>query len=262
MKQETSMNGLPSTADYVYDDANRLIDVGGVAYTWDNNGNMTQRVEGGQTCNQTFDAENRLISVTVSGQTTQFVYDGDGNLVKKIKPDGTCTIYPSASLRAGVGGMYEVEKAACGGAVTHTKVYYPGGGAMRVDGTLYFVIKDHLGSASVVTNASGEIVDEQRYFPFDESRLGGDNMLTDRLFTGQREMEELGIYHYGARFYDPLLMRFIQPDTLIPNPADPQMLNRYSYAGNSPLNYSDPSGYTRIDEINRLKRAYGKHLWQ
>jgi RHS repeat-associated protein/uncharacterized repeat protein (TIGR01451 family) len=226
----------------------------GETYNYDANGNMTYRIEGGQTFTQTFDAENRLISVTVNSQTTQFVYDGDGNLVKKIKPDGTCTIY--------VGGVYEVEKVACGGATTHTRVYYPAGGAMRVDGTLYFVIKDHLGSASVVTNASGNLVDEQRYFPYGESRLAGDNMLTDRLFTGQREMAELGIYHYGARFYDPLLMRFIQPDTLIPNPADPQMLNRYSYAGNSPLNYSDPSGYTRIDVINRLKRAYGKHLWQ
>ena len=47
---------------------------------------------------QTFDAENRLISVTVSGQTTQFVYDGDGNLVKKIKPDGSKTLYPSTTL--------------------------------------------------------------------------------------------------------------------------------------------------------------------
>jgi YD repeat-containing protein len=64
------------------------------------------------------DAENRLVSVTVNSQTTQFVYDGDGNLVKKIEPDGVCTIYPSTELRASVGGVYEVEKAACGGSVT------------------------------------------------------------------------------------------------------------------------------------------------
>jgi YD repeat-containing protein len=58
---------------------------------------MMTRVEGGLTYTQTFDAENRLISVTVSGQTTQFVYDGDDNLVKKIKPDNSKTIYPSAT---------------------------------------------------------------------------------------------------------------------------------------------------------------------
>jgi YD repeat-containing protein len=66
-------------------------------YTYDANGNMTIRVEARLTYNQTFDAENRLISVTVSGQTTQFIYDGDGNLVKKVKPDNSKTIYPSAT---------------------------------------------------------------------------------------------------------------------------------------------------------------------
>ena len=93
----------------------------GETYTYDANGNtpalhqaqcgasVTQRVEGGLTYNQTFDAENRLISVTVSGQTTQFIYDGDGNLVKKVKPDNSKTIY--------VGGIYEVDKTS-GGAVS------------------------------------------------------------------------------------------------------------------------------------------------
>ena len=98
----------------------------GETYTYDANGNMTQRVEGGLTYAQTFDAENRLISVTVSGQTTQFIYDGDGILVKKVKPDHSKTIYPStapqgaaAPLRAGVGGIYEVDKAS-GGIVPRT----------------------------------------------------------------------------------------------------------------------------------------------
>ncbi len=47
---------------------------------------VIHRVEGGLTYTQTFDADreasrrgNRLVSVTVGGQTTQFVYDGDGN---------------------------------------------------------------------------------------------------------------------------------------------------------------------------------------
>ena len=103
------------------------------------------------TYTQTFDAENRLISVVVSGQTTSFVYDGDGNLVKKINPGGSKTLY--------VGGIYsfpfgdEVDKSSTG-TVTGTKTYYPAAGAMRVGSTLYDVLKDHLGSASVVTDTS------------------------------------------------------------------------------------------------------------
>jgi YD repeat-containing protein len=93
------------------------------------------RVEGGSTYNQTFDAENRLISVTVNNQTTQFLYDGDGNLVKQLKPDGSKTLY--------VGGIYEVDKTS-GGIVTSTKTYYPAAGAMRIDSTLYYLLKDHL----------------------------------------------------------------------------------------------------------------------
>jgi len=88
---------------------------------------MTQRIEGGLTYTQTFDAENRLISVTVNSQTTQFLYNGDGNLVKKTKPDGSKTIYAA-------GGVYsipfgdEVDKTS-GGSVTRAVTYYPAGGA-------------------------------------------------------------------------------------------------------------------------------------
>jgi len=84
---------------------------------------MTQRIEGGLTYTQTFNAENLLVSVVVSGQTTQFIYDGDGNLVKKIKPDGSKTIY--------VGGVYEVDKTS-GGSTTRTVTYYPIADAMLI----------------------------------------------------------------------------------------------------------------------------------
>ena len=195
---------------------------------------MTQRVEGGQTYTQTFDAENRLISVTVNSQTTQFIYDGDGNLIKKINPDNSKTLY--------VGGLYEVNKNA-GGTVTGTTTYYPASGAMRVNGTLYYVLKDHLGSASVVTDSSGNIVGEQRYYPFGETRLMTGTLYTDKLFTGQRNIAGLGIYHYQSRFYSPKLGRFLSADSLVPNPFNPQDYSRYSYVRNNPVKYTDPSGH-------------------
>ena len=204
------------------------------SYQYDANGNMTQRVENGQTYTQTFDAENRLISVTVNSQTTQFIYDGDGNLVKKINPNNSRTIY--------VGGLYEVDKTS-GGSVTKTTVYYPAGGAMRVNGTLYYMLKDHLGSASVVTDSSGNIVGEQRYYPFGETRLATGTLYTDKLFTGQRNIAGLGIYHYGARFYSPKLGRFLSADTIVPGYANPQAFNRYSYVFGNPLRFTDPSGH-------------------
>ena len=64
-------------------------------------------------------------------------------------------------------------------------------------------------------------------------------------FTGQRSEEaSLGsLYDYGARFYSPVLGRFISPDSIVPRPGDPQSLNRYAYTLNNPLKYRDPSGH-------------------
>ena len=61
--------------------------------------------------------------------------------------------------------------------------------------------KDPLDFASVVTNTSESIVagDETRYYPFGEAHSDTDLMLTDKLFTGQCLMADLGIHHYGAR---------------------------------------------------------------
>ena len=156
----------------------------------------------------------------------------------KIKPDGSKTIY--------VAGLYEVNKNAAG-TVTGTTTYYPAGEAMRVNGTLYFVLKDKLGSASVVTDASGNTVGEARYYPYGETRLTTGTMNTDKLFTGQREITGLGIYHYGSRFYSPKLGRFLSADSIVPNPANPQAFNRYSYVFNNPFRYVDPSGNIPID---------------
>jgi RHS repeat-associated protein len=213
----------------------------GETYAYDANGNMITRVEGGATYTQTFNAENRLISVTVNGQTTHFIYDGDGNLIKKINPDGSRTLY--------VGGIYEVDKDDDDD-VTRTVTYYPAGGAMRIDGTLYFVLKDHLGSASVVTDANGALVPgaDTRYYPFGEARFSTSLMLTDKLYTGQREMADLGIYHYNARFYSPYINRFLSADTIVPGYANPQNFNRYSYVINNPLRYTDPTGHMQVQD--------------
>ena len=74
-------------------------------------------------------------------------------------------------------------------------------------------------------------------------------MLTDKLFTGQREMAGLGIYHYQARFYSPKLGRFLSPDTIISG-ANSHSLNRYSYVLGNPLKYTDPTGHKECADTN------------
>jgi RHS repeat-associated protein len=61
-------------------------------------------------------------------------------------------------------------------------------------------------------------------------------------FTGQRLDANVGLLYYRARYYDPGLGRFIQPDTTVPDPGNPQNLNPYGYVLNNPLKHVDPSG--------------------
>ncbi len=69
---------------------------------------------------------------------------------------------------------------------------------------------------------------------------------TDRLYTGQWWESGLGLYDYRARYHHPALGRFVQPDTLVPEPGNPQSLNRYAYVYNNPLRYIDDDGHLPI----------------
>ena len=51
------------------------------------------------------------------------------------------------------------------------------------------------------------------------------------------------LYHYQARWYSPVLGRFLSPDPIVPQPGNPQAFNRYSYVYNNPLKYIDNSGH-------------------
>jgi RHS repeat-associated protein len=127
-----------------------------------------------------------------------------------------------------------------------TKHYYAAGQrlATRVDGELYYILGDHLGSTTVVVDENGDEVGHVVYDPYGEvltSTLPAD--VTDRLFTGQRWESTIGLYDYRARFYDPSIGQFTQPDSLVAEPGNPIAWNRYAYVYNAPVHYTDSSGH-------------------
>ena len=126
-----------------------------------------------------------------------------------------------------------------------TKYYYHGDTrvAMRQGDVVYFLHSDHLGSTSLTTDDGGTVVSEVRYFPYGEERWTDGETPTDFTFTGQRAEMGFGLYDYNARYYDSGSGRFISPDTIVPEPGNPQSLNRYSYVLNRPVGYTDPSGH-------------------
>lgn len=117
-----------------------------------------------------------------------------------------------------------------------------------------WLLKNHLSSIVAITNASGTLTSQQRYLPFGglrtdlptpEYRISD----TDYGYTGQRLLDAGldGLMDYKARFYSPALGRFIQPDTIIPNPSNPQSWNRYNYGLNNPSRYTDPTGHRPVE---------------
>jgi len=214
-------------------------------YWYDANGNMTKRIEAGTTYTQTFDAENRLITVTTPSGTTTFVYDGDGNRVKKVE-NGVTTIY--------VGALFEKNLT-----TNVATSYYLANGqpvALRQNTTVSYLHGDHLGSTSLTTDASGNVVARQKYLPYGQIRSTTGTLPTDKGFTGQR-LDGTGLMYYGARYYSAVLGRFISADTLVPGAGNPQALNRYSYTLNNPLKYIDPSGHVSTDPCDYYPGACG-----
>jgi len=121
---------------------------------------------------------------------------------------------------------------------------------------LHYVHVDHLGGSNLTTGSDGvaEQATPLRYTPFGKVRSGAQaEMHTARGYTGQYNDTEIGIMYYNARYYSPYLNRWLQPDTIVPNPGNPQHLNRFSYAGNSPVVYIDPTGHK-----NTPTNCYGR----
>ena len=151
----------------------------GSSFTYDANGNMTRQVEGSVTYTQTWDLDNRLVSVTTDGRTTQYLYDSDGVLVRKVEPRGQ-TLYGNADYELFTATLITVTIpstfthklympiafGASTGACQGTCTYYQFNGqqvAVRTGGTVYRLHSDHLGSASATTDGSGMKVSELRY---------------------------------------------------------------------------------------------------
>jgi RHS repeat-associated protein len=148
--------------------------------------------------------------------------------------------------------------------------YYAGAArvAMREENDegseVYYILTDHLGSTSITVNDAGQRTAQMWYKPWGETREVWGVLPTDRTFTGQREVEALGMLWYNSRFYDAQLGRFNQPDTVVPMASHGvQAWDRFAYVNNNPVKYTDPSGHwPEIDwEINTQEMAQNFTNW-
>lgn len=116
---------------------------------------------------------------------------------------------------------------------------------------------DALGSPVLATGSDGEILWRERYAPYG-ARLAYESREVDcagnlcspvestwdekQWFTGKLEESRTGLQHFGARWYEPELGRFLSPDPVLFKEENIFSFNRYAYANNNPYKFIDPDG--------------------
>lgn len=247
---------------YTYDSYSRLCRVGttseplncnaaGDKYYVNSNGETNQRIVGGTTWNFGWGSEGRLASISKTGYSAAYTYDGAGRRVDSAFGDGTETYY----VFSGLSPIFE--KTVLPGGLTVTTRYIFANG-MRLASLssasplTYYYHYDHLGNVRLVSDSTQQTstVYGLAYRPFGGEicvlNCGSPPALSYR-YTGEyREGDPANgpnLYYLGSRWYDPIVGRFLSPDDRLGRLSTPQDQNRYAYVMNNPMAYTDPTGH-------------------
>jgi len=243
--------------------------VGAAKYLYDLCGNMI--VRNGDTNRPqalVYNAENRLVRFSAASSNLMLVtfgYDAAGARLWKWNNQSP------TNLQVWIGNYYE-EK---GGKVlyhifangqqvctfeTNSALY--NGSSTDTNHVAYYYSEDNINSSCVLSsgNTTASQQEVNVYYPFGRAAATSPqaSFQVSRRFTGQILDAETGLYYYNARYYDPQLGRFTQPDTTIPDLSNPQSYNRYSYCVNDPLRYTDPDGRAPSDWANAWSSAINR----
>lgn len=188
-----------------------------------------------------YDAENRLYNPSLP---YTYFYDADGSRTRKVTSATVGTFYwPGANGEI-------LTEANGSGTINEEYIYFNGQRIARVDqptGTVHYYFSDHLGSASVVTNATGGSPTYDYYYPYGGLVGSSGSDPNHYLFTGKErdnDSGEFGLDYFGARHYGSMMGRFMSVDPAFESEILelPQSWNRYSYVYNRPIYGIDPDG--------------------
>jgi RHS repeat-associated protein len=241
----TRMLKSASPTTYLYDVANQLTrfqdSTGYTTNTWDGCGNLARTLNpSNQRTTNTWDGESRLTRVALpTGVRNTFAYNGDGLRVQKQDSAGTTkhvwdgqNIILETDASNIIQAVYSLEPVIYGNLVSQ-----------RRSGATSYYLFDALGSTRQLADSTGSVTDSYLY-----DSLGNGLFSSGTTSNFFRYVGRPG-YYYGpdlaklylrARTYDPASGRFLSRDPLA---YAGEETNLYRYALNSPVNFTDPSGY-------------------
>jgi RHS repeat-associated protein len=193
-------------------------------------------------------------SVTEDGQTSTFRYDAAHARVQKTSPAETVTTFAglyerhaSANPTRHVFHIVGADEAVAD--VTYTE---PATSSQPGTTAVVYPLTDALGSTNAVADNHGTVAEHDDYDAWGQ-RSTPDGLpipqpllfqsLVSAGFTSQPHDDDLALINLQGRLYDPALGRFLSADPIVGNTAFSQSWNAYSYVNNSPLDFTDPSGF-------------------
>ena len=115
--------------------------------------------------------------------------------------------------------------------------------------TYYHYTSDNLGSITHITDEDGNICNQYEYDAFGSFAIKEETIQNRFCYTGEQYDPITSQYYLRARFYNPVIGRFLNEDTYYGDGP-----NLYTYCHNNPVNYVDPSGHVCRRKFNKLRK--------
>ncbi|MFJ7109501.1 RHS repeat domain-containing protein [Pseudomonas sp. NPDC098740] len=140
----------------------------------------------------------------------------------------------------------------------HWKIGKPG--KVAAD-QLRYSLDDHLGSCAIELDQDAQVISQEGYYPFGATAwyARGSEVDVDykTIRYSGKEMDDSGLYYYGARYYAPWLQRWVSADPA----GDVDGLNLYGFVGNNPMRYIDNAGFSKTEAERRSEiKAFIENL--
>lgn len=231
--------------DWTYSNRNELLSRPGVNYAYDLSGNLVQKTEGGNIWLYEWDAENQLKLVRKNGSPiASYTYDALGRRTQRFFGGSNLEdyLYDGEDILRSEFTSGGVEEGPLFEMTDHLYVHGPGiDEPLEVShgtGETWYYHADGLGSIVRVTDEDGQLVPAvaRQYDAFGRLEVGG--AYEGYAFTAREWDPETGLYYYRARYYDPMIGRFLSEDPIRFRGG----INFYAYVDGNPVNYVDPTG--------------------